>query len=127
MPSRANVKPSWAGADPVPVMNPPPWIHTMTGSPDEVASGVHTSTVRQSSPCRRGLKYALNGSPSNADWGTPVPNSEVSLTPSQAAAGTGGRSRLGPNGAAAYGMPRNRTAPRSSTPVTAPVSVRTMV
>ena len=44
-----NDVPSYQGMAPVPVRNPPPWIHTSTGRRPPSAAGVVTLSVRQSS------------------------------------------------------------------------------
>jgi hypothetical protein len=49
-PSRANAAPLYSATDPDPFMNDPPWIHTSTGRPEALRSGVHTLRFRQCSP-----------------------------------------------------------------------------
>jgi hypothetical protein len=82
-------------------MNEPPWIHTSTGSPVALGSGVHTFRFRQSSPgittSGNSVTYCGGYSP----LGTVGPNAVASRSPSQGRAGWGGRIRFAPNGGAA--------------------------
>src|SRR3954449_6212949 len=109
-PSRAKRSPRYHGLALQPATNPPPWIHTSTGSA-EPRSGVNTLTLRQSSP-------AITGSgmpPANVTGGCSAlgPYAKQSLTPSQGSTGAGARKRFGPYGGAAYGTPRKLTTPPS--------------
>src|ERR1700759_2903558 len=118
-PSRANAVPSYAPTDPEPFMNEPPWIQTSTGIPPAPSSGVHTLRFRQSSP---GITTS-----GNSGWycggesalGAVGPNEAASRAPVQAGTGCGGSIRFGPNGGAAYGMPRKAATPDSTRPRTA--------
>src|SRR5262245_24781086 len=88
--------PSKIGCEPAPVTNPPPCIHTITGSrsaPD--LAGVQILSVRQSSD-DGGL---------GAGRGHGGPGWMASLTSVHGGDGSGARHRNAPMGGAAYGMP----------------------
>src|SRR3954454_9321184 len=125
-PSRAKVPPSYTGTAPEPLTNAPPWIHTKTGSPEAVGSGVQTFRLRQSSPgiCGSGSKTSYGGA--YGGLGTVGPYSVAGRTPSQGSGGSGAAKRRRPNGGAAYGMPRKADTPSRVVPRTAPLVVRTV-
>src|SRR5438270_8721582 len=93
---------------PAPPVNPPPWIHTITGSPRRGSvGGVYTLRYRQSSA------VLVFGSPETMVpfCAQTLPGWVASLTPPHRAAARGGRHRNCPTGGAAYGIPRNSRAP----------------
>jgi hypothetical protein len=78
-------------------VNPPPWIHTITGRPAlDVASGVQTLSERQSS-----LVPAMGLFPRFSSCGQYGPFCVASRAAVHAAGGCGGFHRSGPVGAAA--------------------------
>ena len=99
-PSRANRSPRYHGLALHPEKNPPPWIHTRTGSPAEPGSGVKTLRLRQLSP-------AMTGSGMRArSWGAcgaVGPNTPASLVPSQRGCRRGGPKRSSPTGGRGVG------------------------
>ncbi len=109
-PSRAKACPSYTDTADEPCSSEPPWIHTITGRPAPVAvgaaSGVQTLRLRQSSPGTSGSGSSSSSGGAYGRLGAVGPNPAASRTPSQGSGATGGRKRLGPTGAAAYGMPR---------------------
>ncbi len=72
--------PLYHGLAAVPVVNPPPWIHTITGRFASSHAGVHTLRVRQSSLWPSGVLPAIA---SNAEGfcGAIGPNASASRTP----------------------------------------------
>ena len=83
-----NDVPSYQGMAPVPVRNPPPWIHTSTGRRPPSAAGVVTLSVRQSSSITFG---GAESTPSPLGWGAAAPKRVASRTPSQRGGGPAGR------------------------------------
>jgi hypothetical protein len=73
-----------------PVVNRPPYSHTMAGSPEAFGSGVHTLTVNHSSVGVTRIGCGGGG-----------PNSVASRTPSHGSSGTGAANRKGPTGGSA--------------------------
>ena len=59
-PSRAKRSPLYHGLALQPAKNPPPWIHTSTGSPAVPGSGVNTLRLRQLSPSIVGSGIRVN-------------------------------------------------------------------
>src|SRR5690606_28514861 len=123
-PWRAKAWPSYTGTAEEPRVRAPPCSHTSTGRRARGdGSGVHTLRLRQPSPATNGSeRYCANAS-EYGGFGAVGPNAPASRTPSHGSGGTGGRNRRGPNGGAAYGMPRYTATPRSHLPRTAPWGV----
>ena len=87
------------GSEPEPVMNPPPWIHTITGSrSSRVRAGVQTLRYRQSSLCPVGSEPPPMVAPL---WGQEAPKRVQVRTPVHGRTGCGGRQRRSPTGGAA--------------------------
>src|SRR5580700_1991705 len=103
-PSRASRLASYVGAADPPVMNAPPWIHTITGRPS-ASTGAHTLRVRQSSSVGPASKVAVGkGGGIAVTCGAAGPNATAGRTPAHGSAGAGGRQRRSPVGGAAYGI-----------------------
>src|SRR5574340_668408 len=126
-PSPANWAPSHQGEEPVPAYsNIPPAIQTMTGRPAAPRSGVQMLSDRQSSPRMvgpSGIITAISGG--ICGWGGAGLKARASRTPLHGVTGWGGRSRLAPNGGAAYGTPLKTFTPADNAPRTAPDRVLT--
>jgi hypothetical protein len=121
----ARATPEYHGIDPAPPVKPPPWIHTITGRPRSSQAGVVTLRERQSSP------WAISPAPSIASsppitWSDIAPKVVASRTSDHGSTGWGGLQRSGPTGAAANGMPLNRSTPPFSAPRTFPDVVVTI-
>ncbi len=105
-PREASADPSKMGSIAEPIVNPPPWIHTITGSGAAAAPvlllGTNTFRYRQSSEVVAG-QVALG---IMQVWTHPGLSSEGSGIV-QASGGEGGANRSGPTGGAAYGTPKN--------------------
>ncbi len=93
-------EPSYQGAEPVPVVNAPPWIHTSTGRRASSHPGVQTFRVRQSSLIGR-PSVPMNRSSGPRSCGAMGPYSVAGRTPPHAGGRSGGAKRSGPTGAAA--------------------------
>src|SRR5271165_4531464 len=107
---------------PSPPVNPPPWIHTMTGKPPRpVTAGVYTFRYRQFSD----VLVVITPVATLPVWAQAGPIRSAFLMPFHRGAGCGGRHRRAPAGGAAYGMPKNSRTLRAYSPRTAPLSVRT--
>src|SRR6266700_824622 len=92
---------------PVPPVNPPPWIHTMTGSPPRPTTvGVYTFRYRQFSD----VLVVMTPVATLPIWAHALPGQVAFLTPVHGLAGWGGRHRRDPTGGAAYCMPKNSRA-----------------
>src|SRR5689334_4578900 len=100
-PFTANDVPSYHWVDPEPLVNDPPWIHTITGRRPASAAGVQTLRNRQSSDCA-GIVPPPN-IPSNGEsgWIAGAPNSSASRTSLHGSTTSGGLNRSGPTGGAA--------------------------
>jgi hypothetical protein len=102
-------------------------MNTITGRRVEVRRspiGAWTFTVRQSSSA---VIATVGGWMSGfaSACGAIAPKSEASRMPSHDSTATGAANRRFPTGAAAYGMPRQASSPRSRTPRTMPPTTRT--
>ena len=125
-PCLANGAPAAPCNAPEPPTNPPPWIHTITGSLRAFGSaGRQTFRNRQSSDGARGAGAPAGGGGPNRPCMQLAPYSAAWRTPVHGAAGWGGRHRRSPTGGAAKGMPLKETTPSSTTPCTSPLSTRT--
>src|SRR5947209_2917270 len=109
-PSRAKADPLYNGTALLPFTNAPPWIHTRTGSP-LAPSGDQTFRLRQSVPGTVGSGRTASIGGRYPGFGAVAPNSAASRIPSHPSAGTGAANRSFPNGACAYGTPRNEFTP----------------
>ena len=110
--------PSFTGAAPEPVLNPPPWHQSATGRrPPSSIPGVQTFSTRQSSlsacpppaPCSSASRRA-----EGSRCGAREPYASASRTPVHFAGSTGGMKRFAPAVLAAYGMPLNALMPLTS-------------
>ena len=125
-PCLANGAPAAPCNAPEPPTNPPPWIHTITGSLRAVGSaGRQTFRNRQSSEGAGGAGAPAGGGGPNRPCMQLAPYSAAWRTPVHRAAGWGGRHRRSPTGGAAKGMPLKETTPSSTTPCNSPPSTRT--
>src|SRR4051812_13332006 len=100
-PFTANDVPSYHWVAPEPLVNEPPWIHTITGRRPASAAGVHTLRNRQSSDCA-GIVPPPN-IPSNGEsgWIAGAPTPSASRTSAQGPPASGGLNRRDPTGGAA--------------------------
>ena len=89
---RASVDPSYQTTSLLPAVNPPPWIHTMTGRTGSPGPGVKTLRYRQSSLDGRS-RAPRKLSVAEGFWGAIGPNVVASRTPAHGSAGPGGRKR----------------------------------
>src|SRR5687768_1818987 len=126
-PSPANDEPSKDGLEPLPPVNAPPWIQTMTGRRASSAAGVQTFSRRQSSPVGSSLTNMGASGPLVAicTCGQMLAADVQSSTPDHGSIGRGGRNRSSSTGAAANGTPRKTATPPSLVPRTAPDRVVT--
>ena len=100
-PSRLKAAPSYQGELWDPEDQPPPWIHTRTGSraPVRPGAGVKTLRVRKSSPGTEGSGMA-GSSKIEPRWGV-ADGVRAGRSAAQGARGTGARKRRSPLGASA--------------------------
>src|SRR6202049_5326683 len=94
-PSRANYRPSYCVIAPVPLAHAPPWIHTITGSPVAVGSGVQMFKLRHSSPAITGSGRIASNGGKYGGLGTVAPKASASRTPSQDGEGRRGAAPVG--------------------------------
>src|SRR5580692_6228508 len=125
-PSRAKACPSYMRTAELPLLNAPPWIHTITGALPP-GSGVQTLRVSQSSPAMLGSGSRVSNGATYSGFGGVALNSVHARTPSDGVGGSGARNRSGPVGLAAYGMPRNLVTLPADSPLTLPYLVVTVV
>src|SRR5690606_38034992 len=92
----------------------------MTGRPEPPGSGVHTFTVRMSSP-PDGSQAGWPGTATGC--GGRGPNRTASNVPSHRSAGSGAANLRGPNGLFAYGIPLKTATPSCTDPLTSPVLI----
>src|SRR6202020_695393 len=112
---RANVPPRYRSPAPVPELNPPPWIHTITGRGSPPSPLDQMLRVRQSSDCSSGAPPTdMPGT--GGVWGARGPRGSHPLIPVDGSAASGGCQRRGPTGGAAEGIPENDQTPFRSTP-----------
>src|ERR1051325_802741 len=101
-------------SDAPPFWFPPPGSHTMTGSGALGAGfGVHTLRYRQSS-------VSLSGPWIHWGCAHSLLKSRAASTSVQGVTAAGGFHRSSPTGGFAYGMPRNRRVPPTTSPCTLP-------
>src|SRR5262245_36557292 len=105
----------------------PPGIHTITGSPADPRSGDHTLRVKQSSPDATNSGRSMATAGGYGGCGVFGPYVSAARTPLHESGRCGGRSRLAPNGGAAYEMPLNVITPPLTSPRTSPWRVLTTV